>query len=31
MARTLFFMTNMVKNTKPEKIRVKPTENQAII
>ena len=31
MARTLFFMTNMVKNTKTEMIRVKHTENQAII
>lgn len=31
MDRTLFFMTNMVKNTKTEMIRVKHTENQAII
>lgn len=31
MARTLFFKTYMVKNTKTEMIRVKHTENQAII
>lgn len=31
MARTLFFMTNMVKITKTKMIRVKLTENQVII